>query len=47
MVERYSHLSDRHKAEAVELIGRKHSTTLFTTPENSEIDELPQVAENK
>ena len=32
MVERYSHLSDRHKAEAVELIGRKDFTTLSTTP---------------
>jgi len=47
MVERYSHLSDRHKAEAVELIGRKHFTTLFTTPEKSEVVESPQVIENK
>jgi len=47
MVERYSHLSDRHKAEAVELIGRKHFTTLFTTPEKSEIIESPQAVENK
>jgi len=47
MVERYSHLSDRHKAEAVELIGRKNSTTLSTTPENPKIAELPQVVENK
>jgi site-specific recombinase XerD len=29
MVERYSHLSDQHKAEAVELISQ-NSTTLFT-----------------
>ena len=41
MVERYSHLSDRHKAEAVELIGRKHFTTLFTTPQNAEVAESP------
>ncbi len=47
MVERYSHLSDRHKAEAVELIGRKHSTTLFTTPKNTKVAESPQVVENK
>jgi len=47
MVERYSHLSDRHKAEAVELIGRKHFTTLFTTPEKSEVLKSPQVVENK
>jgi len=47
MVERYSHLSDRHKAEAVELIGRKHFTTLFTTPEKSDVVESPQVIENK
>jgi integrase len=47
MVERYSHLSDRHKAEVVELIGRKHFTTLFTTRENSEVVEFPQVGENK
>jgi integrase len=45
MVERYSHLSDRHKAEAVELIGRKYFTTLSTTPQNTEIAELPQVVE--
>jgi len=47
MVERYSHLSDRHKAEAVELIGRKHFTTLFTTPENAKVAESPQVVESK
>ena len=47
MVERYSHLSDRHKAEAVELIGRKNFTTLFTTRGNSESAEFPQVVENK
>jgi len=47
MVERYSHLSDRHKAEAVELIGRKDFTTLSTTPQNREVAELPQVVENK
>ena len=47
MVERYSHLSDRHKAEAVELIGRKNFTTLSTTPQNREVAELPQVVENK
>ena len=41
------HLKDRHKAEAVELIGRNNFTTLFTTPGNSEIDELPRVVENK
>ena len=45
MVERYSHLSDRHKAEAVELIGRKNSTTLFTTSESTEVQALPQVIE--
>ena len=43
MVERYSHLSDRHKSEAVELIGRKHFTTLFTTPQNQEVTLSPQV----
>jgi len=41
MVERYSHLSEKHKEEAVELIGRKHFTTLFTTPEKSEVVESP------
>ena len=47
MVERYSHLSDRHKAEAVELIGRKNFTTLSTTPQNREVAESLQVIENK
>ena len=47
MVERYSHLSDRHKAKAVELIGRKNFITHFTTTEKSEVVELPQVIENK
>ena len=47
MVERYSHLSDGHKAEAVELIGRKNFTTLCTTPKNYEINDFPQIIENK
>ena len=47
MVERYSHLSDRHKAEAVELIGRKNFTTLFTTPQDAKVAESSQVVENK
>ena len=47
MVERYSHLSDRHKAEAVELIGRKDFTTLSTTRRDRKVVELPQVVENK
>ena len=41
MVERYPHLSDKNKAEAVELMGRNH----FTTPEKTEVPELPQVVE--
>ena len=32
MVERYTHLSPTHKAEAVERIVAENSTTLFTTP---------------
>ena len=44
MVERYAHLSPSHKAEAVEEI-LNHFTTLFTTPEKSEVVELPQVIE--
>ena len=47
MVERYSHLSDRHKAEAVELIGRKHFTTLFTTQREDEVADSLQVVEKK
>jgi site-specific recombinase XerD len=31
LVQRYAHLSDAHKAEAVELIGAEHFTTGFTT----------------
>ncbi len=34
MVQRYSHLSPNHKAQAVERIVENNSTTLFTTPEN-------------
>ncbi len=47
MVERYSHLSDRHKAEAVELIGRKNFTTLFTTPQEAKVAESSQVGGKK
>ena len=47
MVERYAHLSDQHKAEAVELIGRKNFTTLFTTPQDAKVAESSQVGENK
>ena len=47
MVERYSHLSDRHKAEAVELIGRKNFTTLFTTPQEANVAESSQVVGKK
>ena len=47
MVERYSHLSDRHKAEAVELIGRKNFTTLFTTPQDPKVAESSEVFEKK
>jgi site-specific recombinase XerD len=32
MVERYSHLSPSHRAEAIERIASKNFTTLFTTP---------------
>ena len=31
----------------VELIGRKHFTTLFTTSENAKVAESPQVVESK
>jgi len=47
MVERYSHLSDQHKAETVEMIGRKHFTTNLTTIEKSEVFESPQAIESK
>ncbi len=33
---RYAHLSPNHKAQAVERIAEKNSTTLFTTPEKEE-----------
>lgn len=46
MVERYSHLSPSHKAEAVEKIS-KHFTTLFTTPENQASDQILQAIESK
>ncbi len=46
MVERYSHLSPSHKAEAVEKISN-HFTTLFTTPENQDSQQPPQVIESK
>ena len=36
MVERYTHLSPRHKAEAVERIAQ-NSPPVFTTPEKSRI----------
>ncbi len=44
MVERYANPNDEHKVKAINSI---QFTTLFTTPENSEITKLPQVAENK
>jgi hypothetical protein len=37
MLQRYSHLSPSHKAEAVEKIA-VHFTTLFTTPKKSPSD---------
>ncbi|MEE9220220.1 MAG: site-specific integrase, partial [candidate division NC10 bacterium] len=44
MVERYSHLSPSHKAEAVEKIA-SHSTTLFTTPQGEAKESQGQVIE--
>jgi len=44
MVERYANPNDEHKVKAINSI---QFTTLFTTPENSEITKLPQVTENK
>ena len=46
MVERYSHLSPSHKAEAVERIS-KHFTTLSTTTENQVGDLRLQLTGNK
>ena len=37
MVERYSHLSPNHKAQAVERIALNNSTTLFTTQEKERL----------
>jgi len=45
MVNRYAHLSEEHKTEAVELITSRNSTTLFTTPKNGEFIESTQVVE--
>ncbi len=44
MVERYTHLSPSHKAEAVEKIA-SHSTTLFTTPQGEAKESQGQVIE--
>ena len=44
MVKRYANPADEHKVKSIESIS---FTTQFTTPENSEVVELPQVAENK
>ncbi|MDA2924556.1 site-specific integrase [Acidobacteria bacterium AH-259-L09] len=44
MVERYANPVEEHKRRAITSI---HFTTLFTTPENPEVTELPQVIENK
>ncbi len=44
MVERYSHLSPSHKAEAVEKIA-SHFTTLFTTPQGEAKENQGQVIE--
>jgi len=41
MVERYSHISDTHKAQAIETLC--HFTTLSTTAEKSQNDDFPQV----
>ena len=47
MVERYTNPTEQHKVDAVERIGRKNFTTLFTTPQTGESSELPQVVENE
>ncbi len=44
MVERYANPSEEHKRRAIASI---HFTTLFTTPENPEVVELPQAVEKK
>jgi site-specific recombinase XerD len=44
MVERYSHLSPSHKAEAIERIAAKNSTALFTTPGERESEAKPVTA---
>ena len=44
MVERYSHLSPSHKADAIERIASKNSTTLFTTPGERESEAEPATA---
>ncbi len=46
MVERYSHLSPGHKAEAVEKISN-HFPTIFTTSENQDSEQPLQVIESK
>jgi len=47
MVVRYSHLSDTHRLEAVELIGRRQNnfTTGITTRKNSAIGQFPEAVE--
>jgi len=48
MVERYSHLREKHKEEAVQLICPKNFTTLNTTrTQNHRSHKLLQVVENK
>ena len=44
MVKRYATPADEHKVKSINSI---NFTTGFTPPENSEVVELPQVAENK
>ncbi|MDA2928467.1 site-specific integrase [Acidobacteria bacterium AH-259-O06] len=44
MVKRYANPADEHKVKSIESI---QFTTLFTTPENPEVTELPQAVENK
>ncbi len=46
MVERYSHLSPGHKAEAVEKISN-HFPMIFTTSENQDSEQPLQVVESK
>ncbi len=45
MVERYAHLSDDHKREAIDSLSRENMVTVFTTSENTAKSESLQLVE--